>query len=91
MAKLAGVPDNVISRAKELVGKLSDSDITATIKDITDNAEKAAKLPEYRQLSFFDIGPDAAVCDRIRDVDLSVMTPIEALNLLYDLQKELKD
>ena len=91
VAKLAGVPDNVISRAKELVGKLSDSDITATIKDITDNAEKAAKLPEYRQLSFFDIGPDAAVCDRIRDVDLSVMTPIEALNLLYDLQKELKD
>ncbi len=91
VARLAGVPDAVISRAKELVEQLADSDITSTIKDITEKAEKQPKPQQYRQLSFFDIGPEAAVCDRIRALDLSTMTPIEALNALYDIQKELKE
>ncbi len=41
VAKLAGVPDSVIQRAKELVEELSDADITAAVKDLTAPKEKA--------------------------------------------------
>ena len=41
VAKLAGVPDSVIQRAKELVEELSDADITAAVKDLTAPKEEA--------------------------------------------------
>ena len=43
VAKLAGVPDSVISRAKELVEELSDADITAAVKDLTASEEESRK------------------------------------------------
>ena len=46
VARLAGVPDSVINRAKELVEELSDADITAAVKDLT--APKKAENPLRR-------------------------------------------
>ena len=51
VAKLAGVPDSVIQRAKELVEELSDADITAAVKDLT-SAKK--KKPVYDQMCIRD-------------------------------------
>ena len=44
VAKLAGVPDSVICRAKELVEELSDADITAAVKDLTSSSKKKQKI-----------------------------------------------
>ena len=93
VAKLAGVPDSVIQRAKELVEELSDADITAAVKDLT-SAKK--KKPVYdqmdmAQMSLFDTVKDNDIIDEIKGLDIGNMTPIEAMNTLYNLQNKIKN
>ena len=93
VAKLAGVPDSVIQRAKELVEELSDADITAAVKDLT-SAKK--KKPVYdqmdmAQMSLFDTVKDNDIIDEIKGLDMGNMTPIEAMNTLYNLQNKIKN
>ncbi len=93
VAKLAGVPDSVIQRAKELVEELSDADITAAVKDLT-SAKK--KKPVYNQMdmaqmSLFDTVKDDDIIEEIKGLDMGNMTPIEAMNTLYNLQNKIKN
>lgn len=93
VAKLAGVPDSVIQRAKELVEELSDADITAAVKDLT-SAKK--KKPVYdqmdmAQMSLFDTVKDNDIIDEIKGLDMGNMTPIKAMNTLYNLQNKIKN
>ena len=93
VAKLAGVPDSVIQRAKELVEELSDADITAAVKDLT-SAKK--KKPVYdqmdmAQMSLFDTVKDDDVLDELKNIDVGNLTPIDALNTIYRLQNKLKN
>ncbi len=89
VARLAGVPGSVIARAKELVGRLVDADITAKVKDIASSAGQEQEL-RYRQMSLFDASAKNALADEILALELSLTTPMEALNFLYDLQERLK-
>lgn len=87
VARLAGVPDEVLIRAKELVEELSAADISATVGEI---ASSAKKEPAYEQISLFAEPTETHIAEVIGQADLSVMTPIEALNLLYQLQNDIK-
>ena len=97
MAKLAGVPDTVIERAKEIVEELSHADITARVKDIAVNGHEAKiKTKKYdevdlAQMSLFDTVKDDDVIAEIKNLDVSNLTPIDALNTLYQLQNKLKN
>lgn len=94
VARLAGVPETVLKRARELVDQLVDADITVKVKSIAENAAAGAvkQKPEYyHQMSLFDHSVSDEVADSIRAMDLSNMTPMEALNTLYELQKQLKN
>ena len=101
VAKLAGVPDSVINRAKELVLELMDADISKKAKEIamysgngTSNAKKKpVKLDEVdlAQMSLFDTVTDDDILDEIKEIDLGNLTPIDALNTLYKLQGKLKN
>ena len=92
VARLAGVPDVVIERAKEIARELEQTDITQNIKKIG----KREKNVEPVQLSLFDsmnILPveqgESEVERSLKEADLSNMTPIQALNFLFELQKKL--
>ena len=92
VARLAGVPDAVIERAKEIARELEQTDITQNIKKIG----KKEKYVEPVQLSLFDsmnILPveqgESEVERSLKEADLSNMTPIQALNFLFELQKKL--
>ena len=97
VAKLAGVPQTVIDRAKELAEELSEHDITESA------AEKAAPGPakkhkprradevDLHQMSFLDTVSDEDVLRELKEVDVTAMTPIEAMNTLYSLQNRLKN
>lgn len=92
VAKLAGVPDQVIERAKEIAQELEQSDITANTKNISRRKETTE---EPVQLSLFDtmgIMPvemkESPVETELKQADLANMTPIQALNYLYELQKK---
>ncbi len=90
VAKLAGVPDAVISRANEISNVLVDGDITAKLKDIkVTNDFKKPKEPA--QMSFFGNTTDMAVIEEIKTADLSNMTPMKALLYLSELQERLND
>mgnify|MGYP000792583444 FL=1 len=97
VAKLAGVPDSVIERAKEIVEELSANDITSVTKNITPatagTKKKKEKLDEVdlAQMSLFDTVKDDDILEELKNVDLSNMTPIDALNKLYELQNKIKN
>jgi DNA mismatch repair protein MutS len=101
VARLAGLPDMVIERAKELVDQLSDNDITEQIAKIetkSGNAVKGAakKVRHYDevdlgQLSLFDTSTDEDVLKELREADIQNMTPLDAMNTLFRLQSRLKN
>lgn len=98
VAKLAGVPDSVIARAKELADDLSDADISKKAKEI---AQYDKKNPddryirknelEVKQMSLFDTAKDDDIIDEINALDIENMTPFDALNTLYRLQNKIKN
>lgn len=99
VAKLAGVPDTVISRAKELLSELSEADITVKAKEIAEinsniTQRKAVPKPDevdLQQMSLFDTVKDNDIIKELGDLELGNMTPIDALNILYRLQTKLKN
>lgn len=99
VAKLAGVPDTVINRAKELVEQLVDTDLTARTREIAGaNASASSHKPvprpddvEMSQLTLFDTVREDDIIREIKDMELGNMTPIDALNTLYRLQTKLKN
>ncbi|MGF0032841.1 DNA mismatch repair protein MutS [Bariatricus sp. SGI.154] len=98
VARLAGVPDSVIQRAKEIVEELIHADITDRIKDIAahGNEQPKTKARHYdevdlAQMSLFDTVKDDDVIEEIKNLDLGNLTPIDALNTLYQLQNKLKN
>ena len=98
VAKLAGVPDIVIERAKELVEELVSADITAAVKDIASENKKTKTKPQVHldeldleQISLFDTVKDDDVLEELKNIDVSNLTPIDALNTIYKLQNKLKN
>ena len=100
VAKLAGVPDTVIERAKELVADLSDADISLKARDIAQYSKKQEKLVdsykkvddlEVKQMSLFDTVNNDDIIEDIKALDISNMTPIDSLNTLYKLQGRVKN
>ena len=77
VAKLAGVPNSIINRAKQILADLESGKAETIVKKVNVN--------EDAQLSLMGVatGP---VIDRIKSVDLNTLTPIEAMNLLYELK-----
>ena len=96
VAKLAGVPDTVIERAKELAEELSDADISKHARELANikvGKHKAVKVDEVelKQMSFFDTVKDEDVVNEIKELDLANLTPIDALNTLYKIQSKIKN
>ena len=98
VAKLAGVPDMVIDRAKEIVSELTDNDITEKVQSIArDNkTDRKVKVQHYdevdtNQMSLFDTVTDEDVLKRLQEIDITTLTPMDALNTLYKLQSDLKN
>ena len=82
VAKLAGVPDAVIERAKHCLNELIEN------KGISALPDRAAGTPQDQsQISFSDMQADE-IRDILKKTDLNVLTPLEAMNLLYTLQRK---
>ncbi|MGN0365077.1 MAG: DNA mismatch repair protein MutS [Suilimivivens sp.] len=97
VAKLAGVPDMVIDRAKEIVAQLCDNDILEKVQSIvTPQNESKHKAIQYdevdlSQMSLFDTVTDEDVINELKEIDVTTLTPLDALNTLYRLQNKLKN
>lgn len=78
VAKLAGIPQSIISRAKEILHALESGESDVVVK--TNKAE------DDMQLSLINTS-DSAVCEKLKNTDVNTLTPIEAMNLLYELKE----
>ncbi len=97
VAKLAGVPDMVIDRAKVIASQLSENDMTEKIQAIQiDQKHEKKKVKKYdqvdlEQMSLFDTNTDADILKELSEIDISNLTPLDALNTLYKLQNSIKN
>ena len=97
VAKIAGVPESVIARAKVIAEELSAHDIAEFTGRITMEGTPAKKhhkkLDEVdlTQMSLFDTVKDDDIIKELQELDLGNLTPIDALNKLYQLQNKIKN
>ena len=97
VAKLAGVPESVIERAKEISEELSAHDIAELTGNLIAEHHKPRKKKEkldevdLTQMSLFDTVKDDDIIKEVRELDLGNLTPIDALNKLYQLQSKIKN
>jgi DNA mismatch repair protein MutS len=83
VARLAGLPNPVIRRAREILKRHEESE-----DKLTEQLSPGAVPPSAQQVSFAAI--DEKVLESLREADVNALTPLEALNLLAALQKQLK-
>ncbi len=95
VAKLAGVPDSVIERAKVILQELIAQNLSNTVKGISVPEIGRAVPPqdsmEMAQMSLFDTIKDDDIIEEIRTLDIGNMTPLDALNKLYELQSKINN
>ncbi|MDD6192378.1 MAG: DNA mismatch repair protein MutS [Lachnospiraceae bacterium] len=99
VAKLAGLPEEVIDRANRIVAQLCENDIVDLAKNIavegqsTRSAKRQKPLDDVdmAQMSFLDTIKDDDIIEELRTLDISQMTPIEALNALNELQVKVRN
>ena len=100
VAKLAGVPDPVIERAKEILQELIDNDISIKAKEIAEEIKAKSKQKvrpkkydevDLEQMSLFDTVKNDDIIAELRDIDISNLTPMDALNTIYRLQNKIKN
>lgn len=81
VAKLAGLPKEVIERAKEI------------LKKVEEDGENVFRKPDkrYKQmaLTMYNIFEENKILEEIKNLDVSQLTPIEALNKLYEIQRKI--
>ncbi len=101
VARLAGVPEPVLNRAKEIVEGLTANDINKKARSLLEHNQTRFHKKEEQmsgsmsQISIFDImnkteGFDDIILE-IHDMDLNNVTPMEALNILCKYQKRMKE
>ena len=97
VARLAGVPEPVLKRAREICNELIDSDIITKVKDIDikpalseQPKKKETRSSDYEQLSLFSSPVEMTIANELKTMDLNNMTPIKAMLYLQELQERLK-
>ena len=98
VAKMAGLPDSVVERAKQIVNELIANDITDIAKNISVESASGRKKKEphldevdLTQISLFDTVNDDDIIQQLKEVDITNMTPLDALNKLSELQSKVKN
>ncbi len=87
VAKLAGVPNEVVARAKDILASIENgSELPPPKRNM---APRAAENEIPDMLSALAASEAEEVAERLRRLDLNTITPIEALNLVYELKKTL--
>ena len=82
VAKLAGLPGDVIARAREVLSEHEQAEQKVTEHLADDHAVAPAQLTIFTPLS-------QRILDQVKQADLDRLTPLEALNLLHELKKQI--
>ena len=89
VAKLAGIPDAVVSRAKQILKELEQGKLAA-VSAPRGRKKTAPEPPPLEQLSILP-GSEGKLYEAVKKIDINTLTPIEAMNILFELSKLVKD
>ena len=90
VAKLAGVPETVTARAREIAAELSGADIAARAKELAARGQETVASPAEPAPCEAPLQPaERDILERLRKADLSELTPRAAIDFLYQLQEAL--
>lgn len=87
VAKLAGVPESVIKRAKTILRELENDN---TIDDKKPKKSKSKKSDDTMEQISFEVSANKEIVDELKRIDLNTLTPIEAMNVLFKLTEKAK-
>ena len=88
VAKLAGLPNEVITRAKQVLRSVEDT--AKAVREATDGGEtKKQNEPDDGQITFEETAGDMVIAE-LKAADLNTLSPFECMSFLFDLQKRLK-
>ncbi len=86
VAKLAGIPDSVVARAKDILREIvAESGGVPVVREVA-----SAPVEEQMQMTFGNAAGDALV-EELQGLDVDTLTPIEAMQILYTLVKKAKE
>ena len=88
VARLAGIPEKVITRAKKILFNIENGEHNiigspVLTEELNDSTKDQVQLNLFRK-------PDQFVIEKLQKLDLSKMTPLDALNCLNELQEKAK-
>jgi len=87
VARLAGIPQEVVDRAREVLSNLEDDELTPSRQPRIGRGSRAPGGGKTEQLSFFARDPRALLRE-LDNLNVNGLSPIEALNLINDLKKK---
>jgi len=88
VASLAGLPKEVLERSRDILQRLEEADISKN--SISANILANGTAPKSEQLSLFIETNASEIIAMLKGVDINTLTPMEALNLLYELREKAK-
>ncbi|HEY5040295.1 MAG TPA: DNA mismatch repair protein MutS, partial [bacterium] len=93
VARLAGVPKEVVERAKKILAGLETGNAWPMKKEKGETLieNSPASLESTSQMSFFGKGGTHPVLDELKSLDLNDLTPLQALNLLGEWKKKMEE
>jgi DNA mismatch repair protein MutS len=89
VARLAGIPAHVIARAKKILANIEKGEHNLNGSPIFADSEKATNIKTSRQLDLFR-KPEHVIVEKLQKLDLSKMTPLDAMISLNELQEKAK-
>ncbi|MBR0163813.1 MAG: DNA mismatch repair protein MutS [Lachnospiraceae bacterium] len=88
VAKIAGVPEEILKRAQTLADQITFSGSFFPGESLPERDEKEKQAEEGVQMSLFDTGMPDPLVEKLKETDVNRMTPIDALKLLYEMCEE---
>ena len=91
VAELAGMPDSIVKYAKKLLDELEQNDNNSknTVQSNHETEAYKDNLFDFHE-NYKEDNISKEICNAVKFLDLDRITPIQALTLLYDLQKKIK-
>lgn len=85
VARLAGLPKKVINRSKQILKKLDAADINKKTQKIAEDSKNESE--ESKQIDMFTM-KETLILEELQKIDVMSLTPIEAIQILFELQKK---
>lgn len=89
VAKIAGLPKALLERADKILTSLESNAAQLSTSELSEPLDTAVEIAEPQQLSLFEDDKSQTIVQALKAIDLMNLTPMEAMNTIYELKKML--